>query len=106
MRYYPHFILPMRRSRGFASGRRRIDEAIRCRQLWAITFRRTALRRLFSAEDANSPWTFSDLVEPSPDRVDHLMLSCRLQARPTGLCADRCAVRHTLLADGVTGIDL
>jgi len=27
-------------------------------------------RRLFSAEDANSPWTFSDLVEPSPNTVD------------------------------------
>jgi len=27
-------------------------------------------RRLFSAEDADSPWTFSDLVEPSPNRVD------------------------------------
>jgi hypothetical protein len=27
-------------------------------------------RRLFSAEDANSPRTFSDLVEPSPNTVD------------------------------------
>jgi hypothetical protein len=27
-------------------------------------------RRLFSVEDADSPWTFSDLVEPSPNRVD------------------------------------
>jgi hypothetical protein len=25
---------------------------------------------LFSTEDANSPWTFSDLVEPSPNTVD------------------------------------
>jgi hypothetical protein len=24
----------------------------------------------FIAEDANSPWTFSDLEEPSPNRVD------------------------------------
>jgi len=23
-----------------------------------------------SAEDADSPWTFSDLEEPSPNRVD------------------------------------
>jgi hypothetical protein len=27
-------------------------------------------RHLFSAEDANSPWTFSGLVEPSPNTVD------------------------------------
>jgi len=27
-------------------------------------------RRLLSAEDANSPWTFSDLEEPSPNHVD------------------------------------
>ena len=27
-------------------------------------------RRLFSAEDADSPGSFSDLVLPSPDRVD------------------------------------
>ena len=47
------------RSRPFAwSGRRRIDGAIRCRQLRAITFRRTARRHLFSAEDANSSWSF------------------------------------------------
>jgi len=39
-------------------------------------------RRLFSAEDANSPWTFSDLVEPSPNRVDHLMLSLSLAGTP------------------------
>jgi hypothetical protein len=48
----------------------RIDRAIR-----AASFDRTRLdaplvRRLFSAEDADSPWTFSDLVEPSPNRVD------------------------------------
>jgi hypothetical protein len=41
----------------------------------AISFSRTPCgapldRHLFSAEDANSPWTFSDLVEPSPNRVD------------------------------------
>jgi hypothetical protein len=47
------------RSRPFAwSGRRRIDGAIRCRQLRAITSRRTTHRHLFSAEDANSSWPF------------------------------------------------
>ena len=50
------FRCPLWRSRPFAwSGRRRIDGAIRCRQLRAITFRRTARRHLFSVEDANSP---------------------------------------------------
>jgi len=27
-------------------------------------------RRLFSVEDADSSWTFSDLGEPSPNRAD------------------------------------
>jgi hypothetical protein len=31
-------------------------------------------------------------VEPSPNRVDHLMFPCHSWARPTSLCADRCAV--------------
>jgi hypothetical protein len=39
-------------------------------------------RRLFSVEDADSPWAFSDLVEPSPNRVDHLMLSLSLVGTP------------------------
>jgi hypothetical protein len=39
-------------------------------------------RRLFSVEDADSPWTFSGLVEPSPNRVDHLMLSWSLVGTP------------------------
>jgi len=48
-----------------------VDEAIRCRQLQPITMRRTSeTGALFSAEDADSPWTFSVLEEPSPFRVD------------------------------------
>jgi hypothetical protein len=39
-------------------------------------------RRLFSVEDANSSWTFSDLGEPSPNHVDHLMLSLSLAGTP------------------------
>jgi len=39
-------------------------------------------RRLFSVEDANSSWTFSDLGEPSPNRVHHLMLSLSLVGTP------------------------
>ena len=53
------------------SGKRRVDEAIRCRQLRPITMRRTSeTGAISSAEDADSPWTFSDLEEPSPSRVD------------------------------------
>jgi len=40
-------------------------------------------RRLFSVEDANSPWTFSDLVEPSPNRVDLWRSRCHPQAHPS-----------------------
>jgi hypothetical protein len=61
----------------------RVDEAIRCRQLRPNHDAAHLYdRRLFSAEDANSPWTFSDLVEPSPNRVDHLMLSLSLVGTP------------------------
>jgi hypothetical protein len=50
---------------------RRVDGAIRCRQLQPITIRRTSETDAFSsAEDANSPWAFSVLEEPSPKRVD------------------------------------
>jgi len=38
--------------------------------------------RLFSVEDANSPWFFSNLVEPSPNRVDHLTLPWSLAGTP------------------------
>jgi hypothetical protein len=49
----------------------RVDEAIRCRQLRPNSIRRTAEPdALLSVEDADSPRTFSDLVEPSPIRVD------------------------------------
>jgi hypothetical protein len=49
----------------------RVDEAIRCRQLRPIAIRRTSeTDALLSAEDADSPQSFSDLVEPSPGRVD------------------------------------
>jgi hypothetical protein len=73
------------RSRPFAwSGRRRIDGAIRCRQLQPNTFRRTAHRHLFSAGGCEllvvvvGPWgafteprrplTFSWSLEGTPDR--------------------------------------
>lgn len=69
---HSNFWVPSLQPRPFAwSGKRRVDEAIRCRQLRPIVMRRTSKTgTFFSAEDANSPWTFSDLVEPSPNRVD------------------------------------
>jgi len=39
-------------------------------------------RRLFRVEDANPSWTFSDLGEPSPNRVDHLMFPLSLVGTP------------------------
>jgi len=66
------------------------------------------VRRLFSAEDANPPWSFSDLVEPSPNRVDHLMLSLLPVGTPDRpLCRPmRCPSRaHAGWVD-VTKIDL
>jgi hypothetical protein len=64
--------VPSLQPRPFAwSGKRRVDEAIRCRQLQPILIRRTSTTGAFSsAEDADSPWSFSDLEEPSPNRVD------------------------------------
>ena len=43
----------------------------------------TTDQRLFSAEDADSPRTFSDLVEPSPNTHQPLTLSCHPPARPS-----------------------
>jgi len=85
------------RSRPFAwSGRRRIDGAIRCRQLRAITSRRTTHRHLFSAEDANPSWsfgprgafteprrplTFSWSLEGTPDQPLCRPMRCPLHTR-------------------------
>jgi hypothetical protein len=95
------------RSRPFAwSEGRRVDEAIRCRQLRPLASRRTSHRRLFSVEDADSSWTFSDLVEPSPNRVDHLTLSWSLADTPESASCRRVAFRDALLADDATKIAL
>jgi len=96
------------RSRPFAwSGTRRVDEAIRCRQLWAVTSRRTTRPTPFQRRGCELPLAFlgprGAFTEPC--RPSDALLVTR-KARPTGLCADRCAVRDTLLADGATEIDL
>jgi len=64
--------VPSLQPRPFAwSGERRVDEAIRCRQLQPNAMRRTSeTGAISSAEDADSPWTFSILEEPSPSHVD------------------------------------
>jgi len=56
------------RSRGQERGA--IDEAVSFTSFGRSTLGAPLDRRLFSAEDANSPWAFSDLVEPSPNTVD------------------------------------
>jgi hypothetical protein len=63
-------------------------------------------RRLLSVEDADSPRTFSGLVEPSPNRVDHLMFSLSLAGTPDRpLCRPMRCPAH-VLADSVAEIDL
>jgi hypothetical protein len=82
------------RSRPFAwSGRRRIDEAFS-----VVSFGRAHLgapldRRLFSVEDANSRRPFSDLVEPSPNRVVPLTFPWSLSGTPD---------RHSLPTDALS----
>jgi len=110
------------RSRPFAwSGRRRIDGAIRCRQLRAITSRRTTHRHLFSAEDANPSWsfgprgafteprrplTFSWSLEGTPDQPLCRPMRCPSHA-PRGWCnQDSPSSRRTslhLAREGKTG---
>jgi hypothetical protein len=64
-------------------------------------------RRLFSVEDANSSWTFSDLGEPSPNRVDpsDVLVVTRRHARPASVPTDALSViRSSRMV--MTGIDL
>jgi hypothetical protein len=64
-------------------------------------------RRLFSVEDANPSWTFSDLGEPSPNRLDPLMFRLSSVGTPDQpLCQPmRCPSRRSLRRYE-TGIDL
>jgi len=55
-------------SRGQEGGA--VDEAVSFTSFDRSTRGAPLDRRLFSVEDANSPWTFSGLVEPSPNTVD------------------------------------
>jgi len=57
---------------GHSRGQERgaVDEAVSFTSFDRSTRGAPLDRRLFSAEDANSPRTFSDLVEPSPNTVD------------------------------------
>jgi len=59
---------PRLRSRPFAwSGRRRVDEAIRCRQLRANAFRRTTRPTPFQRRGYGPLSDLADLAEPSPN---------------------------------------
>jgi len=99
------------RSRPFAwPGRRRVDGAIRCRQLRAITFRRTAHRHLFSAEDANSSWFFGPRGAFTEPRRP-LTFSWSLEGTPDQpLCRPMRCPSHAAIsfetADGATKIHL
>jgi len=59
------------RSRGQEGGA--VGEAVSSTSFGETACGAPLSRRLFSAEDADSPRTFSDLVEPSPN--DHLPLT-------------------------------
>jgi hypothetical protein len=106
---------PHWRSRPFAwSGRRRIDRAIRCYQLRAITSRRTIWTDVFSTSRMRTTLGPFDLraAFTEPCRPSDVPVVTRRHARPAlfggfkSAFADRCAVRDTLLADGATEIDL
>jgi hypothetical protein len=99
------------RSRPFAwPGRRRVGGAIRCRQLQPITFRRTAHRHLFSAEDANSSWSFGPRGAFTEPRRP-LTFSWSLEGTPDQpLCRPMRCPSHAAIsfekADGATEIHL
>jgi hypothetical protein len=94
------------RSRPFAwSGRRRVDEAIRCRQLRANASRRTSRPTPFQRRGCRTPlgpsrtsWSL-DRTAPTSDAL----IVARRHARD-GLFSARCADRDTLLADGDTNL--
>jgi hypothetical protein len=86
-----HFGCPHLRSRPFAwSGRRRIDGAIRCRQLRAITFRRTTRPTPFQRRGCG---LLVDLLGPwgaftRPCRPSDVLIVTRRHARPASVPTD------------------
>ena len=100
--------MPSLQSRPFAwSGKWRVDEAIRCRQLRAITSRRTSGPTPFQRRGCGLP---SALLGPreaftEPRRPSDVPVVTLRHAR-SALLADRCAFRLTALADDEAGIDL
>ena len=79
------------RSRGQEGGA--IGEAVSSTSFGETACGAPLSRRLFSAEDANSPRTFSDLVEPLPNEptASDALVVTRRHAR-VGLLTARCAV--------------
>jgi hypothetical protein len=71
------------RSRPFAwSGRRRIGSAISVTSFGRFRFGAPLVRRLFSAEDADRPWTFSDPRSAFTEPTRPLTLSLSLVGTP------------------------
>jgi hypothetical protein len=96
------------RSRPFAwSGRRTIDEAIRCRQLQPITVRRTSESDVFATPRMRTLRGPSRALKSLHRTVSisDTLLSARRHAR-VGLRTARCATHNALLADGVVKFDL
>jgi len=88
-------------------GKRRVDEAIRFRQLRPSPFRRTTHRRLFRVEDADPAWSFSDLAEAFTEPSRPLTFSLSLEGTPDRpLCRPMRFPWVTLPRERVTEIDL
>ena len=79
------------RSRGQEGGA--IGEAVSSTSFGETVCGAPLCQRLFSAEDANSPRSFSDLVKPSPNEptASDALVVTRRHAR-VGLLTARCAV--------------
>jgi hypothetical protein len=92
------------RSRPFAwSGRRRIDEAIRCRQLRAIAFRRTTRPTPFQRRGCEP---LLDLLGPrgaftEPRRPSDVPVVTRGHARPASVPTDALSASHRDFRRGV-----
>jgi hypothetical protein len=94
-----HLRCPHWRSRPFTwSGRRRIDGAIRCRQLWAIALRRTSRPTPFQRRGCELPL---DLLGPrgaftEPSRPSDALSVTRGHARPASVPTDALSVPRSL----------
>jgi hypothetical protein len=97
------------RSRPFAwSGRGRVDEAIRCRQLQPITIRRTSETDAFSASRMRTPRSLSGTLKSLHQAVStsDVLVVARRHTRVGIRIRPMCFPSFTLLADGEADLNL